>query len=191
MNELNPLAQLFQTSFSKVSTDCVLGLGGYSEEKLTQWTQSMGPSTIFCAPCVPNSEVKAPSMHVAAQLSSISCSFVGTLNLNLLQRYLDSLLYADQVYDEKKRTSSTEVIVTHPESSNDAMDIYRMKGIVHIEPCDDWDISGPCILQAVHDIFDITPCTEKVDFDSNYFVVIGKNLDSDVILHGLQSCLFA
>lgn len=82
-------------------------------------------------------------------------------------------------------SSSTSTLV-----STTDMKIFRMKGIVHIHQC-----TNLYILQAVHEIFDLQESSystggigDATD-GSNLIVIIGKNLDCDLIEDKLLSCI--
>lgn len=81
-------------------------------------------------------------------------------------------------------TSTSAVVATTD------MKIFRMKGIVHIHQC-----TNLYILQAVHEIFDLQESSYStggigdVTDGSNPIVIIGKNLDCDLIEDKLMSCI--
>jgi G3E family GTPase len=81
-------------------------------------------------------------------------------------------------------TSTSAVVATTD------MKIFRMKGIVHIHQC-----TNLYILQAVHEIFDLQESSYStggigdVTDGSNPIVIIGKNLDCDLIKDKLMSCI--
>lgn len=88
------------------------------------------------------------------------------------------------VVTSTSNTSTSTVVATTD------MKIFRMKGIVHIHQC-----SNLYILQAVHEIFDLqessysTGGTGDATDGRNPIVIIGKNLDCDLIDDKLMSCI--
>jgi len=137
----------------------------------------------------------------------------GSFHLKLLQACLDSLLYNNNnipsnhnksnnnynndndSHDHNDVNSAAVVASTSNVSTSTVvvttdMKIFRMKGIVHIHQC-----TNLYILQAVHEIFDLqessysTGGTGDATDGSNPIVIIGKNLDCDLIKDKLMSCI--
>lgn len=141
----------------------------------------------------------------------------GSFHLKLLQACLDSLLYNnnniasnhnksnnnynndDDRHDHNDVNGAAVVTSTSNISTDTStvvfcattdMKIFRMKGIVHIHQC-----TNLFILQAVHEIFDLqessysTGGTGDATDGSNPIVIIGKNLDCDLIKDKLMSCI--
>jgi len=154
------------------------------------------------------------SQHFA--VNSMKTHYVnlqGSFHLKLLQACLDSLLYNNNnipsnhnksnnnynndndSHDHNDVNSAAVVASTSNVSTSTVvvttdMKIFRMKGIVHIHQC-----TNLYILQAVHEIFDLqessysTGGTGDATDGSNPIVIIGKNLDCDLIKDKLMSCI--
>ena len=154
------------------------------------------------------------SQHFA--VNSMKTHYVnlqGSFHLKLLQACLDSLLYNNNYipsnhnksnnnynndndsHDHNDVNSAAVVASTSDVSTSTVvvttdMKIFRMKGIVHIHQC-----TNLYILQAVHEIFDLqessysTGGTGDATDGSNPIVIIGKNLDCDLIKDKLMSCI--
>jgi len=156
------------------------------------------------------------SQHFA--VNSMKTHYVnlqGSFHLKLLQACLDSLLYNNNYipsnhnksnnnynndndsHDHNDVNSAAVVASTSNVSTSTStvvvttdMKIFRMKGIVHIHQC-----TNLYILQAVHEIFDLqessysTGGTGDATDGSNPIVIIGKNLDCDLIKDKLMSCI--
>jgi len=134
----------------------------------------------------------------------------GAFHLKLLQSCLDSLLYNNKSssnhsnnngnYNEDVNTNTSHnevesaIISSSSTSTNKVlvsdMKIFRMKGIVYIHQC-----NNLYILQAVHEIFDLQESSYDVGSagdvtdGNNLIVIIGKNLDYDLIEEKIMSCI--
>ena len=171
-----------------MNLDYVLSIGAYAQDSL--------PGNLpLCSPCestvVNPARLKLDSSssvnHIPSDIRSHSIKFPGQLNLKKLQNALDSLLYANGLVQQAMSNQSGHC----GESEGAAAGrIYRAKGLVHVA-----GDSFVHILQAVHDIFDITPSSfrEGSAEDStggfNLFILIGKRLDANAIEKRLVHCL--
>lgn len=187
IQEINSYADIRESSFGEVNLDYILSIGAYAQDSLPVNLPTL------CSPC--ESTVFNPARlkldsnanHIPSDIRSHSIRFPGQLNLKKFQNALDSLLYANGVSQSVSKQSG------HGEVSEGAAAgrIYRAKGLVHAAGGG----SFVHILQAVHDIFDITPSSflEGSAEDStgglNVFIFIGKRLDANAIERRLMLCL--
>ena len=82
--------------------------------------------------------------------------------MNRLKRWLDVLLW---------------------ESSTDGQDIYRMKGLF-TKPD-----GGICVLQSVHELYDLTDVRTAGIEQANRLVIIGRRLDREQLLGCFTACV--
>ena len=183
LQEINSYADIRESSFGEVNLDYVLSIGAYARDALSD-------NLPLCSPC--ESTVFNPARlklasnvdHISSDIRSHSIKFFGQLNLKKLQQELDSLLYSNGLMQSMSLQNG------HGGEGMAAGRIYRAKGLVHV--AGDGFVH---ILQAVHDIFDITPSSfrEGSAEDStggfNLFILIGKSIDANAIERRLISCL--
>jgi G3E family GTPase len=167
-----------------------------------------------------DSEAKRVNMsaHRAATLSSRALQFEGKLCRTKLQAFVDGLLYnsadtsgssgasrhapragTDTGSNVAAKESSIGVVVDVPagETSSkklkmdkDAMVLFRMKGLLHVEGSETFHI-----LQSVYDTFDIQSSVfpalpePSTGMYVNKVVVIGRNLDEAKLEEGYRSCI--
>lgn len=202
---LNGVAEIKITSYSQIDPSWVLDINGYSSRILTQQLfdhyndhgnqvseeVTVNNDSIFCMPVSLNPSKKKlkPFPANTTTLSSsdnkknqtsgmgtISLLVKGRMNLDLLNRFLDSTLYANgNLYSNAaiasqrdQRLHQQESVQSSPSdnpsqpthssssssnsSSSTTMRIYRLKGAVCVQDASHW-----YLLQGVHDIFEITP----------------------------------
>lgn len=179
ISNVNSIADIQLTSFSKVSPQWVLDIDGFS-------TKQAIDTVMLCNPCKPISE-----SHNAIKLSTYSFIFYGKLNLITLQRYLDGLLYQGSSSISQHGSRNAEF------NENNKQEIFRMKGILHIEQQENdiEQVEYLYILQAVHEIFDIKKSNIEINSmedksqNENRIVIIGKRIDTNKIKEGFISCI--
>lgn len=95
-----------------------------------------------------------------------------------------SCLMVDKTIVENQQIQASTIAATS------SMQIYRMKGIIHVA-----DSDRIFILQAVHNIFEVQPSNyivgsnEDVSDGCNLLVLIGKNLDYNFIENMFHQCI--
>lgn len=175
VQSMNCMAEIRATSYASVGCDWILGIDCYSVRNPLLDTLDL-PASDFCTPCG-----ASPPPHSASTLFSCSLSFPGSIDLPKLKVFLDSILY------DNGRLLQTPA---HGATHDDAMRIFRMKGILQIK-----DEPFVHMLQAVHDIFDIQPSLVEretkrdVSGGLNHVIVIGRSLDEARVSAGLRACV--
>mmetsp|Transcript_8061 Transcript_8061/g.8202 ORF Transcript_8061/g.8202 Transcript_8061/m.8202 type:complete len:463 (-) Transcript_8061:23-1411(-) len=182
-----------------------------SKEKTNRAAQSMISKVAPVSAML--SKTIGTSTHSADSLTSIGLSFSTPINLQKIKLFVDSILYSSSTSQTRHGTvplmppappsrweedgeaslpggsSEKDVEMMNTDETSSSMKIYRMKGILRIVGCD-----YLFILQAVHEVFDIQESSiriNSVDDNSNGFsriIVIGRNIDRDLIQKGIQSC---
>lgn len=199
--KLNSIAQIKRTSFSKVNLDWVLDLNSYDMTKLAKidFINNQGLITgDMCVSCGPNDNNKAifnqiEAKHSANSLTTFGFDFIGKVDLLLLNRFLDKILYGN------KNSKETESISTIHKSYNDSggssssvyeMKIFRMKGILHVA-----DSLNLYILQSVHDLFDVQEssiiqgASDDTTNGNNRIILIGRNMNREYFEEGFKNCI--
>lgn len=142
-------------------------------------------------------------------IASFSIVGQGTFDLQLLNRWLASLLWPNQDATNKtlqELISDETKIRAHQSVHDNTPRIFRMKGIVSVRQYEASDTFDPdyvdndmidkrrFILQSVHDLWELHPATDGFQWDADdkrlhKVVVIGKNLDESQIRQGFNDCL--
>ena len=200
VSDLNGMAELFQTMYSRISPELVIDIDCYSTKDPTDiaFVNKQGfIDNSICVPCDPSS--MDPSVfsaitekHSVQSLTTLPIVIDGELDRKKLNFFLDEVLYSDSSVshgvvdkDGSKRNNDGSM-----KQSNNSMVIYRMKGVLYIESGDHLDV-----LQAVHDTFDISQSHFLRDSPtdttggSNRIIIIGRCLDPERLIQGFTSCL--
>lgn len=197
VRQINGLAEIFQTTYSKLSPSLVLDIKSFSMKDQSNLLPSLQWDTLFCQPCVPDNfitdatdtrtaippSLPLPPTHTAISLSTVAIQLEGHFSIQLLKLFLDSVLCkaVENVSDHQSHLIERS---QHLSIEEFKMKIFRMKGVIKIK-----NESQLYILQAVHDIFDIQPSSYGVLESFNKVVVIGKCLDIGALEAGLKKCL--
>lgn len=212
VEQVNSIAQVQTSTFSKVNLDFVLNTGSYATDDETGFLQCL-PCTTGASVQTMTSKVRAltllsqqpSSTHLASEMKTQYLQLPGTFHLKRLEVLLDSLLYSEQtdgggaVHGGGKSTApNVDAISARTDIDGNAtidkeaaaMRIFRLKGIVHIEGS-----SQLYVLQAVHNIFELQPSpytvgsVEDTTAGISSFVFIGKHLDMQYFEGEFLKCL--
>ena len=163
---------------------------------------------LYCSPC---DHIHTMSIRTVALVEN------GSVDLKKLNTWLASILWPDQDEDDcvlKAELEELERInqITIPTMTEkrrinelkNKMCIFRIKGFISVHNSDNGmdedQISNyqdkldqrKYIVQAVNDLWDITPATEywkQNDIRQCKLVIIGRNLEQEQLLSGFQSCI--
>jgi G3E family GTPase len=213
VQDLNPMAECRKTSFSNIrNTNWILNTDSFSKDNINRVFQQENNSSIFqCMPTGTDTEdidfsligssMAKKSRHSADALITHHFSFGPNkpFLLQPLKIFLDYILFSQEnakilVEKEKEKESKLDNNKDDDESSNNnkKMQIFRIKGILHIE-----GENKLYSLQACHDIFDIDitdyvpGSSEDVSEGQSRIIVIGLYLNRSVLIEGLKKCLKA
>ena len=167
-----------------------------------------------CEVCQATADVATATQSSHKHTSGITSFAIvekGTLDLQLLNRWLASALWPNQ--DATNQTLTALIhddgkIAAHQSEQNDAQRIFRIKGVVSVcqyEASDTYDKAyitdgmvdkRRFILQSVHDLWDLYPASDDLQWQeneerTNKIVVIGKNLDESSLRKSFQDCVLA
>ena len=201
----------------------MLDIGGYDTNSVSTHMMSVTQSPEnqqYCIPCIPSPAATyttgsgipyLPAMsalvpvHSADILGTLSYTIPGRMSRTMLGQYIDRVLYDNGRLELKDHTSILSLAntanpadIANPANVANPVSqcIYRMKGIICLE-----NELYYYILQAVHNIFDLTPTNyliedntsvSKVKGESPYvskIIVIGSALDSDALYKGFLQCV--
>jgi G3E family GTPase len=196
---LNGMAEVRQTTYSKVTPEWVLDIDCYSTKDPTDMAFTSGQGLLdnsYCVPCDPagvSSTVlsAAISKHSAERLTTLPMSISGELDSGRLNYFLDEVLYVDDAVAAASHGGADKSDATQ-KGNNADMALYRMKGVLHIAEEEQLHV-----LQAVHDTFDIKPSsfarggTEDMTGGESKIIVIGRNLDANRLYQGIKDCTTA
>lgn len=134
-------------------------------------------------------------------ISSLVLTLNGRVDETKVTKWLGDLLWKHS-YDSLSTAESKEVKAKHTEREEDIekqekkqteqdneMEIFRMKGLFWVA-----SQKQPYFLQGVSETFEFWPSELSVvavdmSVDENRVVVIGRNLDSELLQNGLDACL--
>lgn len=163
----------------------------------------------LCSPCaIP----EASHVHSSA-IRTIALVEKGSISLKKIHSWLASILWPDQDKDdgiltaqlqelERLGTITTPDLLEQRKNEYTFLKIFRIKGILSIICPEDEDTEEYCengletrkyIVQAVNDLWDIQPAamahrwTQDEERECK-LVIIGRNLNDDVLLSGFRSC---
>ena len=196
VSQLNGMAELYQTTYSKISPDLVIDIDCYSTKDPTDlaFTNKQGfLDNSICVPCDPSSMDASvfsavTNKHSAQRLSTLPLVIEGRLDQKKLNYFLDEVLYVES--SEARAAHAKDGGKAAKDKNDESMLIYRVKGVLHVD-----NSEYLSVLQAVHDTFDISPSTYLRNSSSdrtegsNKIIVIGRNIDSSRLLQGFTSCL--
>lgn len=196
VSQLNGMAELYQTTYSKISPDLVIDIDCYSTKDPTDlaFTNKQGfLDNSICVPCDPSSMDASvfsavTNKHSAQRLTTLPLVIEGRLDQKKLNYFLDEVLYVES--SEARAAHAKDGGKAAKDKNDESMLIYRVKGVLHVD-----NSEYLSVLQAVHDTFDISPSTYLRNSSSdrtegsNKIIVIGRNIDSSRLLQGFTSCL--
>lgn len=197
VSQLNGMAELYQTTYSKISPDLVIDIDCYSTRDPTDlaFTNKQGfLDNSICVPCDPSgidpSVFSAlTNKHSAQRLTTLPLVIEGRFDQKKLNFFLDEVLYVESSEARAAHEKEGAKRIAN-DQSDESMMIYRVKGVLHID-----DSEYLSVLQAVHDTFDISTSkflrnspSDTTD-GSNKIIVIGRNIDANRLLRGFTSCL--
>jgi G3E family GTPase len=202
VKKLNSIAEIKRTSFSNVNLDWVLDLNSYDMTKMSKidFINSQGLITgDICSPCGPTDNKEAifnqiASKHSANSLTTFGFDFIGKVDLLLLSRFLDKILYGNK--NTKETESISNIHTSNNGSGNSSssnifeMKIFRMKGILHVP-----DSLNLHILQSVHDMFDVQESSiirgdsDDTTNGNNRIILIGRNMNNEYFEEGFKNCI--
>jgi G3E family GTPase len=161
---VNGYAEIKHTTFSQTDPSWLLHTDSFNSTVAQAVEQTLRTfDSVFCVPCI-------PTVHSAQSptVQSTGIELRGSFDVKKLSTYLDSILYSD--------------------AKSVGGEIFRIKGLLHVS-----SHSNYFLLQAVHDIFDITETEVAVDASLgelvNKIVVIGRGLVIEDLRAGFMSCL--
>lgn len=212
---MNTFADIVDCVYSKVPgfLDVLLDIHSYSNEKVLSVFDSFSSSSSsenYCAPCVPPASGAAKAAKLSppltaplaahtprSSLTTESFVFPGMLDMHLMNRWLDKILYSERVLDPVSEGVETRSMV-----------LYRVKGLLHFPTTSATmtttvdtkeSTSTLHILQAVHETFAIevyTPPTasgQTAEADPtngmNKLIIIGRYLNRDKLWEGCEACM--
>jgi G3E family GTPase len=161
----------------------------------------------LCSPCA---ILEASHVHTSA-IRTIALVEKGSVSLAKVHSWLASILWPDQDKDdgiltvqlqelERLGKITTPDLLAQRKNEYTFLKIFRIKGILSITCPEDEDTESYCengldkrkyAVQSVNDLWDITAMAHRWKQDEQReckLVIIGRNLNDDVLLSGFRSC---
>lgn len=207
---IHPTVSIQKTTYSKVpDLDWILDANCYDADRAKEVDQALTEYEPAHDHSHDHNSCSGPPYHTCLSPAHVHTSAVGTValveqgsvDLSLVNKWLASILWPNQDEDDAiLRARLEEDFVPEQETYNE-MKLFRIKGILSCHAQDEdsqyVDDSGldtrRFIVQAVHDLWEIHPASDDLQWDPGEartckLVLIGRFLRQDDLRAGFKSC---